>query len=651
MRRTIKSFQFSVSRSFIDFYQICLFSLLFLFSLSLIPWPSLAEIIPADRLVNWKPGIADGIPSYPVDKNAKTDYGAVGDGVADDTGAIQNCINNTAVGHACFLPAGTYKITAGLKIPSQKVLRGNGPAYTRIINASTTHPLTFSGAILPECTGLVAAPRKGETSLALSDYTCELSSSSSMVLANGDYILISEGLAAGSGKHNGEFANDTLTDTTKNWTPNAFVGYTLKTYGPLGKNSSDDKTCTITGNTSTTVTCSGSTMAFNTGNEYRIYPGSNPYHPRDYYPSWITLYSTQILKITSLDTVNNSVTIDRPMYATYDLLSSPRIRKFAGMVYRSGVEDLYVETAALTSGVCNFLISGAIECWLKNIESSKSAQQHVRMSSSARCVIRDSFFHESWNYESGSGYGIHLYGANSDHLIENNIFAHLRHSVAYEGSGNGNVVSYNYSIGTFGHNPPATNDTLTLDLMNHGGYPYHNLFEGNIGQQMGEDNVWGGSRYQTWLRNYATRHNPDCDGGDCKYGLRAFRVEANNLYSTYVGNVACKLGDTGQVWHLYLGCDNDFACNGPGPIDTRVAATILRHGNFDFISNTTQWDPNITDHNLPKSLYLETKPSFFGDLPWPPIGPDISGIVGTLPAKLRYEGSNFIKPPTGFKIQ
>ena len=49
----------------------------------------------------------------------------------------------------------------------------------------------------------------------------------------------------------------------------------------------------------------------------------------------------------------------------------------------------------------------------------------------------------------------------------------------------------------------------------------------------------------------------------------------------------------------------------PYPTDAQVSATTLRHGNFDYVTNTVKWDPAITNHTLPNSLYLTQKPAFF----------------------------------------
>jgi hypothetical protein len=52
-----------------------------------------------------------------------------------------------------------------------------------------------------------------------------------------------------------------------------------------------------------------------------------------------------------------------------------------------------------------------------------------------------------------------------------------------------------------------------------------------------------------------------------------------------------------------------------------------------------------SSQNLPASLYLSGKPAWFGDVAWPPIGPDVTGGTVTgygghankIPARLCYE--------------
>ena len=54
--------------------------------------------------------------------NVKTTYGAKGDGVTDDTAALQNALNAVGVGSnspVLWIPAGTYKITGTLNIATR----------------------------------------------------------------------------------------------------------------------------------------------------------------------------------------------------------------------------------------------------------------------------------------------------------------------------------------------------------------------------------------------------------------------------------------------------------------------------------------------------------------------------------------------------
>lgn len=69
-------------------------------------------------------------------------HGAIGDGVADDTAAIQAAVNAAATGpRAVYLPAGTYR-TGTITLPAPLSLYGAGPrASTLVLKAGTNGPL------------------------------------------------------------------------------------------------------------------------------------------------------------------------------------------------------------------------------------------------------------------------------------------------------------------------------------------------------------------------------------------------------------------------------------------------------------------------------------------------------------------------------
>ena len=93
---------------------------------------------PAGRLPpDWSfAGYAAGeapIPDVPQVANVKTDFGAKGDNVTDDTLAFEKALNATAVDNgALFIPAGVYRITRVLNTRKAVVLRGAGRDATTL---------------------------------------------------------------------------------------------------------------------------------------------------------------------------------------------------------------------------------------------------------------------------------------------------------------------------------------------------------------------------------------------------------------------------------------------------------------------------------------------------------------------------------------
>ncbi|OLO27343.1 hypothetical protein BTA37_25220 [Priestia megaterium] len=74
-------------------------------------------------------------------------FGAKGDGVTDDTEAIQNAIDsvNQKVGGTIYFPTGTYTISASIEIKNKNKIKINGDGYSSIIQARGTqnNPIAF----------------------------------------------------------------------------------------------------------------------------------------------------------------------------------------------------------------------------------------------------------------------------------------------------------------------------------------------------------------------------------------------------------------------------------------------------------------------------------------------------------------------------
>lgn len=61
-----------------------------------------------------------------------------------------------------------------------------------------------------------------------------------------------------------------------------------------------------------------------------------------------------------------------------------------------------------------------------------------------------------------------------------------------------------------------------------------------------------------------------------------------------------------------------------------ISASTLIHANWDSVTKGVTWN-GTDDHVLPSSLYLSSKPSWWGSLPWPAIGPDVSPMYPASP--------------------
>jgi len=510
-------------------------------------------------MIDWKPGIPGGIPTYPIAIDVTTPpYNAVGDGVTDCTAGIQAAINACASEKAVYIPAGTYVITS-LDLHNRKIaLRGAGPDKTFLKSKNASDIIKIRGTSdshtpIPITSGAT----KGSTQVVVSSATD---------IAVGSIWAIHAG------------------------TPMAVE----------------------------------STSGCNSNCEW----GSGFAQP---------------VKITAKN--GNIVTFSPGLY--FDMSSnSPEFELRGTYTSRCGVEDLRVEATAKVSDKRLFAIEYAEECWLRNVEGYMCNYAHVRLRFSKSCEIRDSYFHHAWEYIGSWAYGLFIFDFNADHLIENNIFYHIRHAMIFEGGGCGCVFGYNYSVDPQGRSSANTpNNWLYSDICTHGRHSFMNLWEGNICGQISLDNMHGSSSHNTLFRNWSVGKAKNTDNPNgVTDGRNVVEVMKNNIYENFIGNVLGYSG-CGYRFEQYPVTDYDrniwvtgYACDtaGSGSRDTTPAVTMLRHGNFDYATNSTEWDPNIIDRNLPNSYYLSSKPAFFGDLAWPCIGPDIDLKATTLPAQKRY---------------
>jgi hypothetical protein len=355
----------------------------------------------------------------------------------------------------------------------------------------------------------------------------------------------------------------------------------------------------------------------------------------------------QIVEVTSVDAATRTIGFEPGLAWDYEASRLPEAeRVHSNVVKYAGIEDLKVSDRAYRGdNNSNVRIHACEYCWAKNIDSDLVSGRHIQVVRSLRCNVEGSMVHHAHCYNPGANaYGIAVERQTSDSLFQDNIVYYLNVGLVLGSSGPGNVVAYNFGDVMWERNYPNTNWLMADFSSNHCAHPYMNLFEGNVGSQFSADDIHGSSSHQTYLRNTMDHRH---EGITTTGNVFSVALAAHNRYMTFLGNVFGYSGDTGDYEGtgncaggpaIYkIGWPSDCAA-GDNTIDPQVRATLLRHGNYDYMTSMTHWESTIADHTIPASLYLGGKPAFFGSRAWPPIGPDLTPMVSPIPAAERFAG-------------
>jgi hypothetical protein len=324
-------------------------------------------------------------------------------------------------------------------------------------------------------------------------------------------------------------------------------------------------------------------------------------------------------------------------------------------------------------------IANAAYCWVKDVQiDGTTSGMPIRLNGTYRCVVRDSHVHNSHKYGFGQdNYGIVLACGAADNLIENNIARFMNKPILFNNSGGGNVIGYNYADNAWACDTNNDDGWQEVAIDTHCAFPHMELIEGNWAPHMGATTTHGNAGYLTFFRNYAsTQWTPTNDGKQQaitwslpvvpQYGnVTALDLPAGDTKMTVIGNVLGSASDTSLGLPADLGTTGTsatakattkafFATNG-APSITNIDkssvtwTTLWMTGNYDTFNKSVQWNASpmtaslpTSTHELPASLYYAAKPTWWPTgQPWPWTGPDVSPMVGTLPAKQRSAAFNY----------
>jgi hypothetical protein len=361
---------------------------------------------------------------------------------------------------------------------------------------------------------------------------------------------------------------------------------------------------------------------------------------------WFTRYDRPVGQMLEIASINgNTLSFTTPLHIAFDTAHTAQVTRYTipyGATY-AGVEDLYVRGGMDD----NITVRFAKYSWVKNVESDWSTGDSTALDSSFRCVLRDSYVHDTpFPHPGGAGYMLSVTEYTADSLVENNIFIRANKVMVMRASGGGNVIAYNYfDDGYIDYQLDWVETGLNASHMT---TPHFELMEGNQAFNIDGDNTWGGAVFITYFRNHATgQRRSFVDLAN----RRAVGLTHGHYDYSFVGNV---LGTADQdpspfgsfayedlwpwasdpvpMWRLgYTGEDWN------APPEQRVIDTTHRHGNFDYATGSVQWTAGY-DQTLPASLYLSSPPAFFGSDTWPWVNPTGPIKLYVLPARARYDG-------------
>ena len=549
---------------------------------------SRAAILPVGRATVWNPGLnaKGGIP-------VRTSiYRTLSPGGGDDTAAIQKALDECPEGQVVKLSSGEFHISGeGLVMNRSHItLRGSGPALTRLLKNPEVNwfPVICMGnrwsadKFLSASVGLAEDGIRGSRSVMLKAAPVP-------PLTAGELVLL-----------------DQVTDPAiTEWSPDS----------PFGHDSR----------------------------------------------GWFCRMDRPVSQVTEVESADGtSVTFTTPLHNGFSTAFSAQLSRYGEdwmgpdprpATRLTGVEDLYLEKGS--DG--NISLNMCAYCWIKNVESARTDGSSIGLESCFRCEIRDSYIHTSDNPNpGGGGYLLSLARGSADNLIENNAIWNGNKVMVMRATGGGNVVGYNYFEDAWiGYQPGWVESGANASHMT---TPHFELFEGNQAFNFDGESTWGNSVCITVLRNHFTsrrRSIPPLQLTDEGFP-RAVSLHHGHWWYSFIGNVLGFDGmdpspypeyvdeavfpwnqDAVAMWVLGVGFDW-------GPADPKVQSTLIRHGNFDYVTRSVRWDSSIPDHDVPNSLYLSQKPDFFGDLPWPWVQPEGTVKLHSLPARIRFDEAHGI---------
>ncbi len=319
---------------------------------------------------------------------------------------------------------------------------------------------------------------------------------------------------------------------------------------------------------------------------------------------WARQSTGQIVEVLQVD--EGVIVLKDKLRMTYSIENSPKIEKIKA-ISNVGINCVrMVRQDQSINQTSNIRFRYARNCWVQGIVSEYCNFSHLELAYSTNILVSGSYFTNAFDFGGGGkAYGVVAHFSTGNCLIQNNIFEKLRHSMLVQAGASGNVFGYNYSINPYWDEIFSPSNAAG-DIVLHGNYPYANLFEGNIVQNIVIDNSHDvNGPDNTFFRNRAEL-----------YGIIMFPSPASDRQNFIGNDVSNAQADLG----FFITFGNEHYLFG------------------NLIKN--EIIPENTSMLEDSSYYLRTKPAFHGHFPWPAIGTPLASSFYPNPALHRYQRGN-----------
>lgn len=401
-------------------------------------------------------------------------------------------------------------------------------------------------------------------------------------------------------------------------------------------------------------------------------------------------YQTELHTITNVNAGTGVVTLGEPLLNNNWTSGRTPQAWFFTPISNVGIEDLSIDTTANTSALYTIDFWNSVNTWVTGVRGINGNIAIVQYFDGVHATLQNSYL---WEMTGQDSHAI-KHTVTSFMLTQNNICQQQIGCELAEGDDEGSVWGYNYVIANCNYLSPNSSCANTNDgsgLQNafriHSNGNSFTLYEGNVGPNYDSDGNHGSGLFQVNFRDtyLGWESCAGVSGGFC--GTASFKAVLTNslILASFNGRYHYMIGSVLGTPNFHTDYQDTTQANdhlavyaistsvgGNLPYDPNVLATLTRWGNYDVVTGANRFCatghtgfsttcgsvsevptglsvfpnsiPTLGDtvagqSVMPPSFYLASKPGWFNSIPWPAIGPDVTGgNVGQCSGTLNTPG-------------